>query len=224
MPQVLLSAAGEPAALPDTYTPVSTVGAYLIEALGPWISLHLAWYLDAIGVMFDPIAVLVNPVGFDGESNYIPGYGSLFDAENCPAQQLPYLAQYVGVQIPVGAPEDVARALVIAENGQQRGTLPAVTSAIQRNLSATQSVTILERTYLDGTPDPDWSVIVVRPEEVISLAQLIADVNAIKPMGVFFSVVQTDGWTISEMEAAYPSITALEAAFSTLSNLETDVP
>ena len=41
------------APIPNTYTPTTTFGAALIDAMGPWMTLHLAWFCDAIGAMAD---------------------------------------------------------------------------------------------------------------------------------------------------------------------------
>jgi hypothetical protein len=118
------------------YIPVSTVGAVLVEALGPWMTDHFAMYLDAVGVMYDPVATLVQDQGDDGDPGFVPAWGSLFDVNLCPAADLPYLGQFVGVQVPVGAGEATARALVRAESGKNRGTLGSIRSAIERNISA----------------------------------------------------------------------------------------
>jgi hypothetical protein len=117
------------------YTPVSALGAQLIDALAPWMTDHLAIYVDSIGSMFDPVFTLVSDQGNDGDPDYVPGWGKLFDPGLCPAENLPYLAQFVGVQIPTGTDETTARALIRAESGMNRGTLASIQSAIERNIS-----------------------------------------------------------------------------------------
>jgi hypothetical protein len=124
-----------PAPTPDTYTPQSAFGAILIDALTPWMTEHLAWVVDAIGTMADPLAAIVYDQGTDGEPGYVPGYGTIFDPATCPTDDLPYLGQFVGVPVPVGAPDATARALVRAESGQNRGTLASISSAVERSIS-----------------------------------------------------------------------------------------
>ncbi len=120
---------------PVAYTPRSKMGALLIDAMDPWITLHLAWWLDAIGSMFDPVYELVYDVGVDGTAGFVPGYGSLLDPTLADPSNLAYLGQFGGVQIPVGTDPATALALVVAESGQKRGTLGALGSAIARNIS-----------------------------------------------------------------------------------------
>jgi hypothetical protein len=187
---------------PNTYTPVSTFGLLLIEAMGPWMTLHLAWLCDAIGVMVDPYYLLVTDVGADGDPDYLPGYGELFNidpqpgepgygAPTCPPEDLVYGAQFVGVPIPAGTDPVTAQSLVLSEAGLHRGTPGAVIAAAKRNLSGTQSVTYIERTYTNGLPAAGWFLIVVRPEEVVSVAALTAAVNAVKFDGLQWSLVQS---------------------------------
>jgi hypothetical protein len=111
------------------------MGAVFIAALEPWMTLPLAWYLDAIGSMFDPVYTLTSDVGFDGDPDYVPGYGQIFNPLTCPADDLPYLGQFVGVSVPTGADPTTALSLVTAEAGQARGTLASLQAAIQRNIS-----------------------------------------------------------------------------------------
>jgi hypothetical protein len=220
----------------DGYEPVSAFGAVLISALQPWLTLHMAWFLDAIGVMVDPVYTLVYDQGVDdgtmptvgtyvgdtlvaaGEG-YQPGYASALDPQQATAGY-GFLGQIVGVQLPTGVDDETAKSLVTAEAGMSRATPAAVIAAAKRNLSGSQSVTLLERTYIDGTPDAGWFVLVVRPEQIINEAALIASVNAVKLGGLMWSLVQTDSWTISEMEADYSTISELEAAFPTITALE----
>jgi len=117
------------------YTPVTVIGARLVDMLAPWANDDFAMYLDAIGSMFDPIATLVQDHGQPSDLDYIPGWGSVFDIDLCPASDLPYLGQYVGVQIPVGTSAADARALVRGESGMNRGTLASIQSAIVRNIT-----------------------------------------------------------------------------------------
>ena len=196
--------------IPDTYAPVTQSGAVLINLLAPWMTLHMAWYLDAWGAMFDPVYTLAVDTGYDDGSTptigtvlaglpvvsgYAPGYSILFDPTRCPAADLPYLGQYVGVQIPTGTDTATARSLVIAEAGFKRGSVASIIAAAQRNLTGTQSVRIIERQRVDETPDPYWFVVVVRPGEVISVPALVAAVNSVKPGGLLWALVESNGYT-----------------------------
>ena len=138
------------------------------------------------------------PIGTPVQLAYIPGWSSLLDPANCPALFLPFLAQFVGAVVPIGLDEDTARAKIEGESAQHRGTTPAVEAAVQRNLTGSQSVTVVERIDASGNPNAYWFVVVVRPEEVIDAQALIADVNSVKPGGVQWTLVQVDGFTWSQ--------------------------
>lgn len=196
------------------YTPVSTVGALLIDAMAPWMTLPLAWMLDSLGVMIDPVYTLVQDSGTDDGSTatigtkdadgnlvtegFEPGYSSLLDPSRCPLASLPYLGQFVGVTVPTGADETTARSLVSAEAGLNRGTPASIIAAAKRNLTGTQSVTLIERVAPDGSARGYWFQLIVRPEELVSESALVSSVDAVKPGGVNWVLVQQDNYTWAE--------------------------
>lgn len=161
------------------------------------------------------------PMGAPVQLAYSPGWSKLLNYLDCPDEFLPYLSQFNGADVPVGLDPATARQKIVAESAQHRGTPLAVKSAVQRNLRGTQSVVILERTDEEGA-NPYWFLVIVRPEEVIEVQALTDDVNATKPGGVQWTLIQTDGWTIGQMEASFLTIGALEAAFATLGGLENE--
>lgn len=163
------------------------------------------------------------PAGTPVQLAYFPGWSKLLDPLNCPDQFLPFLAQFNGTNVPVTLDAATARAKIAGESAQQRGTVASVRSAVQRNLSGTQSATILERTGQTG-PDPYHFMVIVRPEEVVDVNALTNAVNDTKPGGIQWTLIQTDGWTIGQMEAQYATIAQLEAAFTTISGLQNNQP
>lgn len=223
----------------DGYTPESAFGALLMQYLAPWLTLHLAWVLDAgIGEVVDPFYTLVTDVGDDDgvtatvgtyvdgalvTSGYQPGWGVLLNPRACPADDLPYLAQFVGVQLPTGADEATSRSLILEEAGLNRGTDAAVIAAAKRFLSGTQMVQLIPRTYVDGTPAAGWFLVVVLASEVISVSGLTAAVNAAKFGGLMWTLVQTTSFIIDTLEADYSTITLMEAAYASLTDLEGNV-
>ena len=180
------------------------------------------------------------PVGTPVQLAYVPGWSNLLDPNNCPDQFLTYLGQFNGTAIPPTLDPTTARAKIVGESAQQRGTLASVVSAVQRNLTGTQSVVVEERVDGSGNPNAYWFVVIVRPEEAGAPAQtitnasvanpgpplsaLIDSVNAVKPGGVQWTLVLTDGWTISQVESSQATITALEGNFVTITGLEQDRP
>jgi hypothetical protein len=101
--------------------------------------------------------------------------------------------QFVGVPIPPDTDDATARSLITSEAGMQRGSPSAIVAAARRYLSGTQNVQNLTRVRPDGTPDPFYFSLVVRPEEVLDAAALVAAVNAVKPAWLMWTLVQRDG-------------------------------
>lgn len=170
-------------------------------------SSDLVNYLTALGEMFDPVYDIVSDQGYPDDPDYVPGWSSLLDPDNCPAEFLPYLAQFNGTVVPPGTDAVTARAIIKGESGMQRGTgiggtynsstMPAggsIVAAAQRNLTGTQSVTLIER--MNGSGADAYSfILIVRPEEVLSATALTAAVNAVKPAGIVWTLVQIDAYT-----------------------------
>lgn len=151
---------------------------------------------------------------------YVPGWSRLLDPNNCPDQYLPFLAQFNGTPVPTGLAADQARLMILHESASSRGTVSSITHAVQRYLTGSKSVSILERTNQNGNEDGYWFIVVVRPEEIPSVNVLVDAVNSVKPGGVMWLLVQTDAWIIATMEAEFSSIAVLEAAFPNITKLE----
>lgn len=137
------------------------------------------------------------PVGSFLQLAFIPGWSHILDPDDCPTQLLPFLAQFVGAIVPVGTDDATARTKITEESGQQRGTVAAVKSAVQRNLTGTQSVGIIERTDAVSVPNAYRFVVVVKASEVISVQALTSAVDAVRPGGVMWTLIQSDGFTWS---------------------------
>lgn len=222
------------------YTPTSEFGALLIQYLAPWMTKHLAWVLDqAIGVVVDPIYTTVQDIGdddgvtptvgtyFNGQlvtEGYQPGFGVFLNPTACPAEDLPYLSQFVGVELPTGASEATARSLILNEGGLNRGTDAAVIAAAKRFLGGTQTVELIPRTYVDGTPSAGHFVLIVLASEVLNAAALTAAVDQVKFGGLMWALVQTTLFLIDALEAAgYSDISVMESTFASITALEGDV-
>jgi len=134
------------------------------------------------GVKGDSVTVL---------PGYVPGFGTLFNVETCPADALAYLGMFVGTVIPVGASEAEARAILEAHSGFARGTLALMEAAIERVLGVGEPFTIEERTNANGEPDAYFFVVLV-PLGKASNA-LYEAINSVKPAGLFYEVVEVEG-------------------------------
>jgi hypothetical protein len=192
---------------------VSTFADRLIEKMEPWNtgpviagSTDLERWLKALAAMFAPVEELAKEEGSDGETGYVPAWGKLFNPELCPAKFLPYLGQYVGVQIPGGASEAEARQLVKEHAGFSRGTLTSLKAAIERVLGVGVPYTIEERTNpKTGGEEAYWMTLLVPVGEKSNA--LMEAVNAVIPAGILYEVIEIEGAWIegalkwSEVEA-----------------------
>lgn len=171
----------------------------LLDAHEPWVaedtSGDLFNYLLALGSMFDLIASIVMDQGYPDDDDYIPGWSTLLDPDTCPTAFLPFLAQFNGTDVPPGTDDATARAIIKGETGFARGTLQAVEGAIRLWLSGSQTFEMFERQKPDGSADAYWFTVVVDPAVVIDATQLVAAVNAVKPAGIMWALVQQTGYT-----------------------------
>lgn len=178
---------------------MSTFSERLTERLAPWNtgpvikgSTDLERFNRAVGAMFEPVEELAAEVGSDGEASYVPAWGKLFNPELCPAKFLPYLGQYVGVQIPGGASEAEARQLVKEHAGFSRGTLASLRLAIERVLGAGVPYTIEERTNpKTGVEEAYWLTVIVPSGKKTNA--LLEAINAIIPAGILYEVIEIEG-------------------------------
>ena len=148
-----------------------------------------------IGIHVQPdTANFSYPVGTPVQLDYVPGWSILLDPDDCPAQFLPFLAQFNGTNTPVGLDAATARMKITNESAQQRGTLAAVTAAIQRNETGTSLVSIIERKDSTGATNEYFFTAVV-PTSQAANAQAIKDaITATKPGGVQFALVLSDAF------------------------------
>lgn len=174
-------------------------------SLAPWEDTAGIWQElnAALGIMFEQTYGLVSDVGSpDQPAGYTAGWSTLLDPTACPTWALPYLAAFVGAIVPPGTDDATARSLITSEQGMQRGTPAAITSAAKRHLTGTQSVSLLER-----TPDPYSFQLVVRPEEAKSASALQAAVDAVRPAGIRWTLVQADQYTWNQAVHTYAADT-----------------
>ncbi|HUB99261.1 MAG TPA: phage tail protein [Solirubrobacterales bacterium] len=99
-------------------------------------------------------------------------WGVLFDPDRCPAESLPYLAQYVGVVITPEMSEQQIREEIAQPTGWSRGQEASIRIACQRTLTGARRVTVRPRTPAPGfhyirtllleTPEPARTEAVLR--------------------------------------------------------------
>jgi hypothetical protein len=171
--------------------PLASFAHELYEELAP-LSIEdrangfaLARYVAAIGVMIQDIADL---------SRAPSAWGDIMDPDTCPPEGLGWLAQMVGIRLPQQITEDEARSIIKDQVSWRRGTPRGIRESIQRLLTGTKHVGIIERadgdpykitisTWTDETPD------------VAAVNALLADdgPNAIIPAGIIYTYSVTAG-------------------------------
>jgi hypothetical protein len=148
-----------------------------------------------------------------------PSWGILFDANNCPAERLSYLAQYPGVQLTPEMDAEQKRAEISEPTGWTRGRIPSVVVAGQRHLTGTKRVVIHPRT-------PSAGHLYMRtlksetPDEAVTLADILTQ----KPAWELLDYEAFEGFTFTDLEVKYATVAGAEAAYATLDDAITDTP
>lgn len=125
-----------------------------------------------------------------------PGWSRLLHVDRAPAGALPYLAQYIGVELPPTIPEAPARALIRDAGGWRRGTVYAIKATAQAWLTDTRAVAVTER-YLGSA----YKIRVrVKSGELVDLDRLTEAVAAAIPAGILLTIDVVDTWTYDDLE------------------------
>jgi Phage tail protein (Tail_P2_I) len=97
-------------------------------------------FCNAIGLMYERLHELISD-----EAAGV-GWSNLLDVDRCPVEQLPHLAQYVGVRMPTElATEEQRRGLIRDHPNFIRGTKAALIAAVRQTLTGNRQVTVTER-------------------------------------------------------------------------------
>jgi hypothetical protein len=102
-----------------------------------------------------------------------PSWGILFDVDRCPAECLPYLAQYVGVVVTPEMSEEQIRNEIREPTGWKRGQPESIRVALRRTLTGEEPLVIIRprtpkaghhyiRTLKSQTPEPERTERVLR--------------------------------------------------------------
>lgn len=141
-----------------------------VEPLDPQAELtafSLYIYVGAIVSMYQQAA------DYGRDSNGRPGWSVLMDIDTCPDEALPWLAQFVGVDITGLDPAD-ARAKMIDQPNRRRGTPGRLSEAIADTLTGTRTVTILERNNGTGVDAPFEITVLTNPTETPNRALTVS--------------------------------------------------
>lgn len=118
-------------------------------------------YLGGLGQMFQEIEDLSR------DTDAGVGWSPLLDLNRVPDKALPWLAQFVGVQIPSGLTAQQQRDRIAATDGWKRGSVGAIVGAVQQYLTGAKQVLLYERdtsayhfeirTRESETPVEEWA-------------------------------------------------------------------
>jgi hypothetical protein len=171
----------------------------------------LAHYCAALALQRDLVADLSR------DEDDRPGYAVLLDPDTCPAFALPWLAQFVGVRIPLGMSEAAMRLRIKSTDGFRRGTPEALRGAARQFLTGTQTVFFIER---QGTP---WRLAVSTwVSETPDPAKVLAALIEQKPAGIVLTYTTVNGGDYESLRGTHASYTTVTAAFATYDALRAD--
>jgi hypothetical protein len=154
---------------------LSHTGQRLYDALAPFAyddenqGYALAFYCHALASTVDEIADITR----DQEDD-TPGYAGLFDLDTVAERYLPWVAQFIGVQVPDHLSDEAKRIRIRETDGFRRGTPSAIEGALRQHLTGTKTAFLVERhgsayiltvsAYVSETPDPDAAEAAVRAQ------------------------------------------------------------
>lgn len=196
----------------------------------------LAHFCQALALSLDEVADMVE----DDDVNDRPGYAGLFDIDTVAEKYLPYIAQFIGVDIP-GQLTDTQKRIRIKETaGWKRGTVDAIKGAARQYLTGTGTVYVVERhgsaykitvtTLTSETPDvaattaaiqaqiPAGLVFthsVVSPSTFAILRDTHASFDAVKTMFVNFAEIAVNPskqYNYDSLLSTYPSYANLASS------------
>lgn len=183
--------------------------SYADESYG-WPLLCL---LGAIGSMFQ----LVEDLSRDTDDG--PGWSAALDVDRAPEAALPWLAQFVGVRIPLGLDEAQQRARIRSTDGFRRGTPAALVGAAQQYLTGSKTVIFRER---DGGAYKlkVWT----RTSETPDSAKVLAALLEQKPAGITLTYAAIADWIYDDISSSFGSYSAIYTTYVTYQGVLTNSP
>jgi len=164
----------------------------------------------ALATMLDPVVYVVS----DNQDGSLPGWAPIFDPVNSP-QWLDFMGQFVGVHRPVGFTDAQMRMLVEEPTGFNRGTLPAITTALQATLTGTRTVLINTRV---GAA-PFVMTVATFTSETPNVQNSLLALQSQMPAWMQYTYNQVLGGTYAVLAASHASYTLMEAAHTTYADI-----
>lgn len=181
------------------------------EQLGWPLLLYIeAWAGSMLGDLYDIVR----------DRDEQAGWAVLFDPDQCPADGLQYLAQFVGVQLSDSMTESEKRAAIKNPEGFARGTPAAMSEAIKRTLTGNKSVMITER-HLNSA----WNLWVrTLASETPSQEETEVAILSQKPIGIVLLYETVTGQAWADVVGENADWAAVLSAYSSWDDLVTTEP
>jgi hypothetical protein len=125
----------------------------------------------------------------------LPAWAVIFDPERCPAEALPYLAQFSGAVLTPEMTEAARRNAIQTPEAFSRGRLASIEAVVKRRLTGTKAVVVTER----YTGDPWRLRIETLESETPDQAAIEADlIRFQKPVGILLFMNSRANWDWGE--------------------------
>jgi hypothetical protein len=123
-----------------------------------------------------------------------PGWSRLVNLSLAPTEALPWLAQFVGVDVDPSLDDASQRYLIARVSKWERGTPASIIAAAQTTLTGTKTVTLVER---NGSAYN--LTVVTKASETPNPAATLAALLSQKPAGIILSYQNIDGQTYGDL-------------------------
>lgn len=189
----------------------------IYDALGPFAK------ADETGDLRDFIDALTAPAervyGIVGEENQEFGWSVVLDPDVCPAEVLPWLAQWEGVTLTPDMSVPEQRQAIKDREGAARGRVATIRARIERTLTGEKRIILRER-----TPTP-YSLYIrtiasETPDEELTRQAILQQ----KPAGIVLSYAAAVGITYIDLENDYDTYDDIAATGLTYGELAETLP
>lgn len=152
------------------------------------------------------------------------GWSGILDVDRCPSWALHWLGQLVGVFIPRGTLDADARNMIRTPQGFRRCTVRAMKDAVAATLTSKDpaNVFVLERQVGAWSGTLDWAhfTVATYTDDTPDVPATTRAVASQTPAWLIANVIQISHRTLMTLEGGFASLAAIEAAYSTLADVE----
>ena len=188
----------------------------IVEKLSPAMTPDFEDWCIAVGAPFEAVNSITEEHGEEGGvAPWEPPYSRVMNPVTCPGPFLPWLGQFVGVEVPKVSTEAEARELVKGEKGLARGTRGALENELRRVLGS-HTFTIQERTAALGTEEAFHFNILVGNGLVTTA--LYEAVNNVKSAGLWYSLFEATNTWLNGVKKHWTEVTVSHASEMTEGN------